>query len=74
MIRQNLVLKSGAMFQMGLSEFKVMNLKYNPMGHAIWMSLEVFEGPARGTIIEVSPEGLTLGRDPENAYSIREDS
>ena len=32
MIRQSLILKVGTMFQMGLSEFKVTNIKFNPMG------------------------------------------
>ena len=38
------------------------------------MDLDIFEGPARSNNVEVVHEGLTIGRDPENGYSIREDS
>ncbi|MEE4248088.1 MAG: hypothetical protein V2I33_22065 [Kangiellaceae bacterium] len=62
------------MFQMGLSEFKVTNVKYSPMGHAVLMELEVFEGPARTGTVTVTEEGLSIGRDSENGYAIREDS
>ena len=59
---------------MGLSEFKVTNLKFNPMGQAIEMELLIFEGPARQQNIRVTADGLTIGRDTENSCSIREDS
>jgi predicted component of type VI protein secretion system len=59
---------------MGLSEFKITNIKYNPMGNAVWMELDIFEGPARQNTVQVTGEGLSIGRDAENGYSIREDS
>jgi hypothetical protein len=62
------------MFQMGLSEFRVTNIKYSPMGNAVWMELDIFEGPARQSTVTVTEEGLTIGRDSENGYAIREDS
>lgn len=74
MIRQPMVLKLGMMFQMGLSEFKVTNIKYNPYGKMIEVELQIYEGPSRQNNITVRSEGITIGRDPGNSYSIREDS
>lgn len=59
------------MFQMGLSEFKARSLRTG--GNPI-LELEVFEGPAKHTVIKVGPEGITIGRDPENQFNVREDS
>ena len=59
------------MFQMGLSEFTARSVRSggNPA-----LELEVFEGPAKHTAIKVGPEGISIGRDPENQFSVREDS
>ena len=59
------------MFQMGLSEFKAKSVR---AGASPSLELEVFEGPAKHTIIKVGLEGVTIGRDPENQFSVREDS
>mmetsp|Transcript_30205 Transcript_30205/g.29884 ORF Transcript_30205/g.29884 Transcript_30205/m.29884 type:complete len:277 (+) Transcript_30205:337-1167(+) len=74
MVRQPLRLELGMMFQMGLSEFKVTNVRYNPYGKITSLELAIYEGPARQNAINVSAEGLTIGRDIANAYCIREDS
>jgi len=74
MVSCPLQLQLGTMFQLGLSEFKVTNVKYNPHGRAVTLELEIYEGPARQNQLSVGPQGLTIGRDPENSYSIREDS
>jgi hypothetical protein len=62
------------MIQMGLSELKVTNIRYNPYGKMVKAELSVYEGPARQSTIEVTGEGLTIGRDASNGYSVREDS
>lgn len=63
------------MFQMGLSEFRVKNLRYNPYGKITSAELEVFEGPAKSTALSVTAEGLQIGRDQNvNAFSVRDDS
>jgi hypothetical protein len=46
------------MFQMGLSEFKVIFTSKKTM-----IELNVFEGPARNRIITVDEMGLGIGRD-----------
>lgn len=74
MVRHPLELELGMMFQMGLSEFKVNNVKYNPYGKVISLELVIYEGPARQNTINVNSEGLTIGRDVANTYCIREDS
>jgi pSer/pThr/pTyr-binding forkhead associated (FHA) protein len=74
MIRTKQVLKLGMMIQMGLSELKVTNIRYNPYGKMVKAELSVYEGPARQSTIEVTGEGLTIGRDASNGYSVREDS
>ena len=74
MVKQSLELELGMMFQMGLSEFKVVNVKYDPYGKAKSIELLAYEGPARQSTIKVGRDGLTIGRDRNNSYSIREDS
>lgn len=46
------------MFQMGLSEFKVILTSKKSL-----VELHVFEGPARNRIIPVDELGLGIGRD-----------
>lgn len=46
------------MFQMGLSEFRVVLTSKKSM-----IELHVFEGPARNRIITVDDHGLGIGRD-----------
>jgi hypothetical protein len=50
--------KSNMMFQMGLSEFKVVHTSKKCL-----IELHVFEGPARNRIITVDELGLGIGRD-----------
>ena len=58
MVRQEVHLGSNMMFQMGLSEFKVVTTSKASMAE-----LHVFEGPARNRMIPVDEMGLTIGRD-----------
>lgn len=74
MIRSKQVLKLDMMLQMGLSEFKVTNIRYNPYGKMVKAELTIYEGPARQSTIEVTGAGLTIGRDSSNNYCVREDS
>jgi pSer/pThr/pTyr-binding forkhead associated (FHA) protein len=69
MVRQEMLLKSNMMFQMGLSEFKVITTS-----KATMCELHVFEGPSRNRIITVDELGLTIGRDPNNTFCVQEDS
>lgn len=62
------------MFQMGLSEFRVDNIKYSPAGTMISADLCVFEGPARQSLLKVTREGVTIGREASNSLMVREDS
>jgi pSer/pThr/pTyr-binding forkhead associated (FHA) protein len=63
------------MFQMGLSEFRVKCLRYNPYGKVVSAELEVFEGPAKSASLTVNSEGLQIGRDQSvNSFSVRDDS
>jgi pSer/pThr/pTyr-binding forkhead associated (FHA) protein len=74
MARTFLDLEIGTMFQMGLSEFKVTSIRFNPYGRALNLDLSVYEGPAKGKELKISQLGATIGRDPENTISVREDS
>ena len=74
MARAALELELNAMFQMGLSEFKVSCIRYSPFGQAKSMILQVYEGPAKGKEIKIGNDGANIGRDPNNKISIREDS
>lgn len=59
MVRQEVMLsKSNMMFQMGLSEFKVVHTSKKSL-----IELHVFEGPSRNRIITVDELGLGIGRD-----------
>jgi len=53
------------MFQMGLSEFKVITTSKQSM-----CELHVFEGPSRNRIITLDELGLTIGRDPNNTFCV----
>lgn len=53
------------MFQMGLSEFKVVLTSKKSM-----IELHVFEGPARNKIITVDELGLGIGRDQNNTFCV----
>jgi len=69
MVRQEVALISNMMFQMGLSEFKVINTSKQTM-----CELHVFEGPARNRMVPVDESGLTIGRDQQNSFCVQEDS
>jgi len=71
MLQRPTLIVLNLMFQMGLSEFKAKSVRAgaNPI-----LELEVFEGPAKHTTVKVDPEGVTIGRDPENQFNVREDS
>lgn len=58
MVRQEVAFSSNMMFQMGLSEFKVVTTSKPTM-----CELHVFEGPARNRMVPVDELGLTIGRD-----------
>ncbi len=57
------------MFQMGLSEFKVVHTSKKSM-----IELSVFEGPSRNRIITVDEMGLGIGRDQQNSFCVQDDS
>lgn len=69
MVRSEVLLKSNMMFQMGLSEFKVIMTSKPTM-----CELHVFEGPSRNRMVPVDDSGLTIGRDPNNSFCVQEDS
>lgn len=69
MVRSEVLLKSNMMFQMGLSEFKVIMTSKPSM-----CELHVFEGPSRNRMVPVDDTGLTIGRDPNNSFCVQEDS
>jgi hypothetical protein len=69
MVRQEVLLKQNMMFQMGLSEFKVVLTSKKSM-----IELHVFEGPARNKIITVDSLGLGIGRDQNNTFCVQDDS
>jgi pSer/pThr/pTyr-binding forkhead associated (FHA) protein len=65
MVRNEVLLKCNMMFQMGLSEFKVITTSKPAMNE-----LHVFEGPARNRMVPVDELGLTIGRDPNNSFCV----
>lgn len=70
MVRNEVMLsKSNMMFQMGLSEFKVVHTSKKSM-----TELHVFEGPSRNRIITVDEMGLGIGRDQQNSFCVQDDS
>jgi hypothetical protein len=70
MVRHEVLLgKSNMMFQMGLSEFKVVHTSKKCL-----VELHVFEGPARNRIITVDELGLGIGRDQNNSFCVQDDS
>ena len=60
-----LLAKSNMMFQMGLSEFKVVHTSKKSL-----IELHVFEGPSRNRIITVDELGLGIGRDMQNTFCV----
>ena len=74
MIKQKLKLNIGTMFQMGLSEFRVSNIRYTPYGLPIAITLLGYEGPAKGKEALLDKAGGVIGRDSEYQISIIEDS
>lgn len=69
MVRQEILLKENMMFQMGLSEFRIVTTSKNNIIEA-----HVFEGPSRNRMITVDQMGLSIGRDMNNTFYVQEDS
>jgi hypothetical protein len=70
MVRQEILLRENMMFQMGLSEFRIVTTSKKTM-----IELHVFEGPARSKMITVDAiDGLSIGRDMQNNFYVQEDS
>lgn len=70
MVRQEILLKENMMFQMGLSEFRIVTTAKKTM-----IELHVFEGPARSKMIPIdATSGLSIGRDMQNNFYVQEDS
>jgi hypothetical protein len=65
MVRQEILLKENMMFQMGLSEFRVVITSKSDM-----IELHFFEGPARNRMITVDHLGLAIGRDVNNTFYV----
>ena len=74
MIKHKRKLKIGFLFQMGLSEFKVSNIRFTPYGIPVALTLMGYEGPARGREVFVDKHGVVIGRDSEHQVSIVDDS
>lgn len=69
MVRQEILLRENMMFQMGLSEFRIVTTSKNNI-----IELHVFEGPQRNRMITVDAMGLSIGRDMNNTFYVQEDS
>jgi hypothetical protein len=69
MVRQEILLRENMMFQMGLSEFRIVTTSKNSI-----IELHVFEGPSRNRMITVDHLGLSIGRDMNNTFYVQEDS
>ena len=69
MVRQEILLRENMMFQMGLSEFRIVTTSKNNI-----IELHVFEGPSRNRMITVDHLGLSIGRDMNNTFYVQEDS
>lgn len=69
MVRQEILLRENMMFQMGLSEFRIVTTS-----KANIIELHVFEGPQRNRMITVDGMGLSIGRDMNNTFYVQEDS
>ena len=69
MVRQEILLRENMMFQMGLSEFRIVTTSKNNI-----IELHVIEGPSRNRMITVDQMGLSIGRDMNNTFYVQEDS
>ena len=69
MVRQEILLRENMMFQMGLSEFRIVTTSKKNI-----IELHVFEGPQRNRMITVDAMGLSIGRDMNNTFYVQEDS
>ncbi len=58
------------MFQMGLSEFQVIELSLDASPRCV---LEIYEGPAKSRKTEVGIEGIEVGREKGNGIAVPED-
>ena len=66
MVRTEISLKENMMFQMGLSEFRIVMTSKKTI-----IELHVFEGPQRNRIITVDQHsGLSIGRDTQNSFYV----
>ena len=74
MICKKSELSTGFMFQMGLSEFRVMNIRYNPYGVPLLLTIVGCEGPARDLEFVIDRLGGKIGRDSENEVAVPDDS
>lgn len=61
------------MFQMGLSEFQVLDL-HNTENEPPLCLLYIYEGPSRMNKVEVTGDGIDIGRDPSNGLAVVSDS
>jgi pSer/pThr/pTyr-binding forkhead associated (FHA) protein len=74
MVKEKIEVDVGMMFQMGLSEFRVLNIRYTPYGTPCSISLIGYEGPARDLEFVIERSGCSIGRDVENSIAVSEDS
>eukprot|EP00826_Nyctotherus_ovalis_P013156 TRINITY_DN13517_c0_g1_i3.p1 TRINITY_DN13517_c0_g1~~TRINITY_DN13517_c0_g1_i3.p1 ORF type:complete len:222 (-),score=73.66 TRINITY_DN13517_c0_g1_i3:424-1065(-) len=67
MARKEVELRPGLLLQLGTSEFRV-------EVEDELMVMEVYEGPAKGEVVIIKEEGIGIGRDSSNYFSVPEDS
>jgi len=67
MATQPIELIHGLLLQIGISEFKV-----EVEGQSVMM--RVYEGPAKGEVVMIKEEGIGIGRDMSNKFSVPDDS
>lgn len=67
MARKEVELRPGLLLQLGTSEFRV-------EVEDELMVMEVYEGPAKGEVVIIKEEGIGVGRDSSNYFSVPDDS
>ena len=62
------------MFELGLSEFQVIEISDGEDNLIPYCVLSVYEGPLRGSGVRIEKEGIEMGRDLGCGFSVIDDA
>lgn len=74
LLRRPIPLRIGQLFQAGCSEFRVCNIRYSSSGVMLELELVMYEGPPQPLLVTVKTQGLLIGREVGEGFSVEADA